>query len=115
MERAKPTSRSWRPWASSPVDPTDARWSRSWRSGRRLGWLRCRGSSRLPRSLGCGRTPPPGPPARGGARAEALRALAAGGPLLLVLEDLHWSDPSTRTLIAWLARRRERARLLLIG
>lgn len=47
--------------------------------------------------------------------AEALEALTAEWPLLLVLEDLHWSDPSTRTLIAWLARRRERARLLLIG
>jgi predicted ATPase len=47
--------------------------------------------------------------------AEALEVLTAERPLLLVLEDLHWSDPSTRALIAWLARRREPARLLVVG
>src|SRR2546430_14924600 len=31
------------------------------------------------------------------------------------LEDLHWSDPSTLDLLAVLARRREPARLLLLG
>src|SRR5262249_17936601 len=36
-------------------------------------------------------------------------------PLLLVLEDLHWSDPSTLDLLAVLARRQEPARLLLLG
>jgi DNA-binding winged helix-turn-helix (wHTH) protein/tetratricopeptide (TPR) repeat protein len=35
--------------------------------------------------------------------------------LALVLEDLHWVDPSTLALISFLARRRESARLLLIG
>ncbi len=47
--------------------------------------------------------------------AEALEALAAEQPLILLLEDLHWSDPSTLDLIAAVARRREAARLLLIG
>jgi DNA-binding winged helix-turn-helix (wHTH) protein/tetratricopeptide (TPR) repeat protein len=47
--------------------------------------------------------------------AEALELLTAQQPLVLVLEDLHWSDPSTLDLIAILARRREPARLLLIG
>lgn len=47
--------------------------------------------------------------------AEAMEALAAEAPLILVLEDLHWSDYSTLDLIASLARRREPARLLLIG
>ena len=42
-------------------------------------------------------------------------ALTARQPLLLVLEDLHWSDPSTLDLLAVLARRREPARLLLLG
>jgi predicted ATPase len=32
-----------------------------------------------------------------------------------VLEDLHWSDYSTLDLIAYLARRRDRARLMVIG
>jgi predicted ATPase/DNA-binding winged helix-turn-helix (wHTH) protein len=47
--------------------------------------------------------------------AEALEALAAERPLVLVLEDLHWSDPSTVAALAWLARRREAARLLVLG
>ena len=47
--------------------------------------------------------------------AEALETLAAERPLVLVLEDLHWSDHSTLDLIASVARRREPARLLVIG
>jgi DNA-binding winged helix-turn-helix (wHTH) protein/predicted ATPase len=44
-----------------------------------------------------------------------LEAFAAEVPLVLWLEDLHWSDPSTLTLLALLARRREAARLLVIA
>ena len=47
--------------------------------------------------------------------AEALDLLTARQPLVLVLEDLHWSDPSTLDLLAALARRPEPARLLLLG
>jgi DNA-binding winged helix-turn-helix (wHTH) protein/tetratricopeptide (TPR) repeat protein len=47
--------------------------------------------------------------------AGAIEALTVETPLLLVLEDLHWSDYSTVDLISHLARRREPARLLLIG
>ncbi len=47
--------------------------------------------------------------------AEALEALTAETPVVLVLEDLHWSDYSTLDLIASLARRREAARLLVLG
>src|SRR4029453_18212007 len=46
---------------------------------------------------------------------EALDLLTAQQPLIVVLEDLHWSDPSTMDLIAVLARRQEPARLLLLG
>ena len=46
---------------------------------------------------------------------EAIDALTAERPLVLVLEDLHWSDASTLELLALLARRREPARLLVIG
>jgi DNA-binding winged helix-turn-helix (wHTH) protein/type II secretory pathway predicted ATPase ExeA len=46
---------------------------------------------------------------------EAVDALTAERPLVLWLEDLHWSDGSTVELLAWLARRREPARLLVIG
>jgi predicted ATPase len=47
--------------------------------------------------------------------AEALERLTARQPLLLVLEDLHWCDASTLDVLAMLARRREPARLLLLG
>jgi DNA-binding winged helix-turn-helix (wHTH) protein/predicted ATPase len=47
--------------------------------------------------------------------AEAIEAIAAEFPLLLVLEDLHWSDYSTLDLMSYLARRQDRARLLVIG
>src|SRR5262249_21104788 len=47
--------------------------------------------------------------------AEALEALTAGYPLLLVLEDLHWSDVSTLDLLSVVARPTERARLFIIG
>jgi DNA-binding winged helix-turn-helix (wHTH) protein/tetratricopeptide (TPR) repeat protein len=47
--------------------------------------------------------------------AGALEALTATTPLVLVLEDLHWSDNSTLDLLAMLARRQESARLLVIG
>ncbi len=42
-------------------------------------------------------------------------ALATDRLLVVVLEDLHWSDPATADLLAMLAQRREPARLLVIG
>jgi len=47
--------------------------------------------------------------------AEALEALTAERPLVLVLEDLHWSDAATLDLVGSLARRSPPARLLLLG
>jgi len=47
--------------------------------------------------------------------AEALEALTSETPLVLVLEDLHWSDYSTLDLVSYLARRRKPARLLLVA
>jgi DNA-binding winged helix-turn-helix (wHTH) protein/predicted ATPase len=47
--------------------------------------------------------------------ADALEALTAVHPLVLMLEDLHWSDMATIDLLAWLARRRQPGRLLLVG
>jgi len=46
---------------------------------------------------------------------DALDALAQKRPLLLVLEDLHWSDHATIGLLAALAQRRRPARLMVIG
>ncbi len=47
--------------------------------------------------------------------ASAVEALARVEPLVVVLEDLHWSDPSTLDLISLLARRREPARFVLVA
>ena len=47
--------------------------------------------------------------------AEALDVLTAEVPLLLVLEDLQWSDHSTVEALAYLAQRRAPARLLVLG
>ena len=47
--------------------------------------------------------------------AEALEVLTATRPLVLVFEDLQWSDQSTVDLLAYLAQRRESARLLVLG
>ena len=46
---------------------------------------------------------------------EALQALTEQGPLVLILEDLHWSDYSTLDLISFLATQRQAAQLMLIG
>ena len=47
--------------------------------------------------------------------AQALEALTAEAPLVLLLEDLHWSDFSSLELISAVARRSDPARLLIVG
>jgi DNA-binding winged helix-turn-helix (wHTH) protein len=47
--------------------------------------------------------------------AEAIETLSVEMPVALVFEDLHWSDHSTLDLLGMLARRREPARLLILG
>jgi predicted ATPase len=47
--------------------------------------------------------------------AEALDVLTADVPLVVVLEDLQWSDRSTVEALAYLAQRRGPARLLVLG
>src|SRR5262245_19329763 len=47
--------------------------------------------------------------------AEALEAGASETPVVLALEDLHWSDYSTLDLVSYLARRRKPAQLLVIA
>ncbi len=46
---------------------------------------------------------------------EALEWLTAERPLVLVLEDLHWSDGSTLEWLAYVARRRDPSRLFVLG
>jgi DNA-binding winged helix-turn-helix (wHTH) protein/tetratricopeptide (TPR) repeat protein len=46
---------------------------------------------------------------------EALEAMCAQDPLVLVLEDLQWSDVATIDLVSRLGQRQERAKLLVIA
>jgi len=47
--------------------------------------------------------------------AAFLELLAARSTLVLLLEDLHWSDPATADLLSYVAQRQQPARLLIIG
>ena len=44
-----------------------------------------------------------------------LEFWATGSTIVLVLEDLHWSDNATADLLSFLAQRRDPARLLILG
>jgi DNA-binding winged helix-turn-helix (wHTH) protein/predicted ATPase len=46
---------------------------------------------------------------------DAVRALSMSNPLLLLFEDLHWSDGSTLALLAHFARGDEPARVMVVG
>ena len=44
-----------------------------------------------------------------------LESWATRSTIVLVLEDLHWSDNATADLLSFLAQRRDPARLLILG
>ena len=44
-----------------------------------------------------------------------IEALTTRSPMMVVMEDLHWSDPSTLDLLVALARHRGPARLMVVG
>src|SRR6266545_2241684 len=46
---------------------------------------------------------------------ETLEVIGVETPVVLVLEDLHWSDPSTIDLLEAVAKRHEPVRLLVLG
>jgi hypothetical protein len=50
-----------------------------------------------------------------GAVLGTLAELAAARPVLLVLEDLHWADATTRLLVTFLARMLHRERVAIVG
>ena len=47
--------------------------------------------------------------------ANVLRALAEDAPLLVVIDDLHWADDASISLLFHLARRLDQSRVLLVG
>ena len=114
------------------ASPT-GRWPRSFRAGagiaddRRRRWSPAPGSTRLPRRPG---RPPDRPPDRPGARAgrepaspgrpllggpEFLEALAGTRPLVVVLEDVHWAEPTLLDLIDDIVERSRGASILLVA
>ena len=50
-----------------------------------------------------------------GAVLGLLAELSAQAPVLLVIEDLHWADASTRDLVTFLLRMLHRERVATIG
>src|SRR5579859_1437436 len=50
-----------------------------------------------------------------GAVLGLLAELAEASPVLLILEDLHWADASTRDLVTFLSRMLHRERIAIIG
>ncbi|MFV1960678.1 MAG: BTAD domain-containing putative transcriptional regulator [Acidimicrobiia bacterium] len=63
-----------------------------------------------------GGSPPPAEQHRTFAEyAAVLGALAAHGPLVVIIDDLHWADTSSVQLFSYLSRRLEGRRILLIG
>ena len=110
-----PICQCWRPSDGCVGGPRASTFWRSWTSMPRAGWCRCPPSSVRPSSTRCSG-------GRGATQArmlrelaEAMEALTAERPLILVLEDLQWSDYATLEWLACVARRREKARLLVIG
>ncbi len=65
------------------------------------------------------------PPSTGGGAMDQARLfelilalvdrLSTDRPLVLVLEDLHWSDPASRDLLAFLARNLKQGRIMIIA
>lgn len=49
-----------------------------------------------------------------GAVLDLIRALSAGAPLVFIIEDLHWSDTSTRDLLTYLLNMTEEERVLFL-
>lgn len=81
-----------------------------------LAWLPVQVPERLADDPGRGAPEPDRtPPRLRRDLAQALEALAAVEPLLIWLEDLHWTDPSSLDLLALLAARRQPARLMLVA
>ena len=99
--------------------PAGRRATRSWRccgGMRPCGWCSCPGLVSEPELERLQRQVAGATPARMRRElAQALDVLTADAPLVLVLEDLQWSDRSTVDLLAYLAQRREPAQLLVLG
>lgn len=75
--------------------------------------------ARLLPELGRSDEPPPDPETARGRLFEAflslVEGLAADHPVVLVIEDLHWADRSTRELFAFLVRRVRAERVLIVA
>ena len=106
--RAKPICQSWRRWDVCVVRRQGGASSPYCSVWRQAGCTKCPGCWML-RIVTCYTTELPSTTQKGMLLeiAEIIEALTAETPLLLVLEDLHWSDYATLDLISFLVRRQE--------
>jgi DNA-binding winged helix-turn-helix (wHTH) protein/tetratricopeptide (TPR) repeat protein len=79
----------------------------------RLPWLAADGAPELP--SGASESPGATPERMLRELGAVLDARTAGRPLVLFIEDLHWSDHATVSLLGYLARRRGPARWLIVA
>ena len=80
------------------------------------GACNCRGPSpRAGFTSNCSARPSAPPSSACSANWAMHRALAVGTPLVLLLEDLHWADPSSVDLLRHLGQRIVGQRLLVVG
>jgi AAA ATPase domain len=69
----------------------------------------------LRRALGWSDGPADGPLVLSNAVVALIREAAADRPMLIVLDDLHWADPASATVLGFVARRLTGLRVGLIG
>ena len=102
--------------AGRAVPQRRARCPRCCAPWRRPGCCSCRGSAPRRNATRCGaNSPASGPDRMLREMGELLDRYTEQRPLLLVTEDLHWSDRATIQLIDHVARRRGRARLMWLA
>ncbi|MBA2468589.1 MAG: AAA family ATPase, partial [Chloroflexia bacterium] len=83
----------------------------AFRAQARAGRLDAETSRRLDRALDAASIVPAAPLDPGHLVFRVIRRYAASGPVILVLEDLHWADTGTADMLAYLMRGLERQRL----
>ena len=114
--RANPICLCWKRWDASAATPREIGSCPACATTLRVGSRTCPPCCRRPTADALARTTHDVTPAQMLRElTDALEVLTAARPLVLVLEDLHWSDRATLAWLAYLARRRDPAHVLILG